>query len=450
MPGPENIRDYLDAVTAQIRWKRARPAAARELEAHLEDQRNEFQEAGCSLEEAERLAVEEMGDPVSVGADLDRLHRPKPQWGPVALTLALLLFGGWLRYALTRAGSPWGEDLDPFRCALSAAAGAAVLLGVYFLDVSRLLRWAKWVYIGAVALGMLCLCFLPRVNNASYFTRYVALLYPAVYALWLYDCRGKGWRGLLAAVGGGVPLAAVCMLAPFSLGLLLLGAVGFLSLALAIQMDWFTVPRRQALAAVGGLGAVLTLGLVWKIFGGSGNSRLEILLHPETDPMGKGFQAVMVRQVLEASRPVGEGSLALQTRAVQGMEFPPEMMLPEWNHDFLPTTMIYKLGWLPYLLLLAVLAALLLWMMRRCACQRSQSGKLLALAAVGTLAMQSVFAVALNLGFVAFTAQLPLVTGNLHSVADCALIGLALAAFRSETLLRDGVPACQTLQKEIA
>ena len=60
------------------------------------------------------------------------------------------------------------------------------------------------------------------------------------------------------------------------------------------------------------------------------------------------------------------------------------------------------------------------------------------------------FAAALNLGFVAFTAQLPLVTGNLHSVADCALIGLALAAFRSETLLRDGVPACQTLQKETA
>ena len=37
------------------------------------------------------------------------------------------------------------------------------------------------------------------------------------------------------------------------------------------------------------------------------------------------------------------------------------MMLPEWNHDFLPTTMVYKLGWLPYLLLLAVLAVLLLW-----------------------------------------------------------------------------------------
>ena len=109
------------------------------------------------------------------------------------------------------------------------------------------------------------------------------------------------------------------------------------------------------------------------------------------------------------------GDLPIQLNTVQGMELPPEMMLPEWNHDFLPTTMVYKLGWLPYLLLLAVLAALFLWMLRRCACQRSQSGELLALAVVGTLAVQSVFAVALNLGFVLFSAQLPLVTGNLHS-----------------------------------
>ena len=60
MPGPETIRDYLDTVTAQIRWKRARAAAVRELETHLEDQRKEFQTEGHPPEEAERLAVERL------------------------------------------------------------------------------------------------------------------------------------------------------------------------------------------------------------------------------------------------------------------------------------------------------------------------------------------------------------------------------------------------------
>ena len=262
MPGPETIRDYLDTVTAQIRWKRARAAAVRELETHLEDQRQEFQTEGHPPEEAERLAVEEMGDPVAVGTDLDRLHRPRPQWGMLAVTLALLLVGSFLRYALTRVGEPW-YDLDPFRCALSAAAGAAALMGAYFLDVSRLLYRARWVYMGAIAAGVLCPLFSPNVNNASYFTRYIVLLYPAVYALWLYDCRGKGWRGLLAAVAGGLPLTLICLAAPFMQGMVLLLVIGCFLLLLAVRMDWFTVPRRQELAAGGRLhpgGAVLPGG----------------------------------------------------------------------------------------------------------------------------------------------------------------------------------------------
>ena len=452
MPGPETIRDYLDTVTAQIRWKRARAAAVRELETHLEDQRQEFQTEGHPPEEAERLAVEEMGDPVAVGTDLDRLHRPRPQWGMFAVTLALLLVGSYLRYALTRVGEPW-YDLDPFRCALSAAAGAAALMGAYFLDVSRLLYRARWVYMGAIAAGVLCLLFSPNVNNASYFTRYIVLLYPAVYALWLYDCRGKGWRGLLAAVAGGLPLTLICLAAPFMQGMVLLLVIGCFLLLLAIRMDWFTVPRRQGLAAVGGLAAIMAGAVLWLLFAAGYNSaRIQALLHPETDPMGSGYQSIMTRRVLEASRLVGKGKdLSIQTVTLQGGELPLEMMLPEWNHDFFPTTMVYKLGWLPYLLLLAVLAALLLWILRRCACQRSQSGKLLALAVVGTLAVQSAFAVVLNLGFVLFSAQLPLVTGNLHSVADCALIGLALSAFRSESILRDTVvPVPQTPEKETA
>lgn len=318
MPGPESVRGYLDAVEAQIRWKRARTVAARELETHLEDQQEEFLAEGHPPEEAERLAVEDMGDPVAVGADLDRLHRPRPQWGMLGLTLALLLVGGWLRYALTRAGAPWDEALDPLRCALSVVTGAVVLVGAYFLDVSRLLRWAKWVYISALIVGVLFLRFSPIVNNVSYFTRYVVLFYPAVYALWLYACRGKGWRGLLAAVTGGIPLTVVCGMIPFAQGLLQLVAIDLLLLLTAIWMDWFNLPRLQALAAAGGLTAALAAGYVWRILESVHvTTYWQILFHPEIDPQGAGYQAVMARRILGASRLMGKGGdLSIQPQTV--------------------------------------------------------------------------------------------------------------------------------------
>ena len=85
MPEPDRIRTYLETAGEQIRWERARRVVIPELRQHLEDQRDAFAAEG--QEEAERLAVEEMGDPVSVGAELDRIHRPKPQCGLLALSL---------------------------------------------------------------------------------------------------------------------------------------------------------------------------------------------------------------------------------------------------------------------------------------------------------------------------------------------------------------------------
>lgn len=129
MPERETIQAWLETAAAQIRWRRARPVLTRELAHHLEDQRDAFAAEG--RENAETLAVEEMGDPVSVGAELDRIHRPDPQWGPLALSLILAAAGAVLRVHLT-AG--WIYDrADPARAALAVVLGSVALLAAWLL-----------------------------------------------------------------------------------------------------------------------------------------------------------------------------------------------------------------------------------------------------------------------------------------------------------------------------
>ena len=113
MPEHDTIQAYLETAGEQIRWGRARQIVIPELRQHLEDQRDAF--LAEDREDAERLAVEEMGDPVSVGAELDRIHRPKPQWGLLALTVAFALAGAVLRVWLTAVWiSPfWGTMPGP-------------------------------------------------------------------------------------------------------------------------------------------------------------------------------------------------------------------------------------------------------------------------------------------------------------------------------------------------
>lgn len=427
MPGPERTA-YLRTVGEQIRWRRARPAVVRELEHHLEDQQNDFLKNGHPPEEAERLAVEEMGDPVAVGTELDRLHRPRPQWGLLGLTLLLALAGALLRVYLTW---DWAyQNIDPVRTGITLALGAAGLLGGYFLDYSRLARWAGAVYIAALAAGVLCLWLSPVRNNASYYTRYVVLLYPSVYALWLYACRGRGWRHLAMAVLGGVPLTVLCMWVPSTLGLLILLVAGTVLLVMAIQMDWFGVPKGRAYAMVLGLA-----GAVSAVFAFLLRHRLFQALHPELDPLGRGYQAVRVRAALRGARWVGEGTLDTPYT-----DLPYELAVPDANADFLPATVIHALGWLPFLLLVLAVGLLLFWLVRRCLGQKNQMGRLLALSVALSLGVQAAFSLVLNLGIVLFSAQFPFVTGNLHTAVCMGLVGLALSVFRSGSLVWEDAP----------
>ena len=67
-------KKYIPMVTEQIRCKRALPLVTKELEGHIEDQKSDYMKAGMNAEEAEEAAVLEMGDPVEVGVEMDRIH----------------------------------------------------------------------------------------------------------------------------------------------------------------------------------------------------------------------------------------------------------------------------------------------------------------------------------------------------------------------------------------
>lgn len=437
---PETIQAYLEAVREQIRWKRARPVLIQELERHLEDQRDAFLGDGKSPEEAERLAVLDMGDPVTVGTELDAVHRPRPQWGLLGLTFALAVIGAVLR--MTFRHSCPGPDF--IKTLASLGLGTAALLGMYFLDVSRLVRHGRAVYIGALAAGLLTLP-LTRVA-VSYYTRYVVLFYPIVYALWLYSFRNKGWRGFALAVLGGVPLAAVCCMAPFMTGLLLLLFSGLVLTLFAAARDWFGIGRWKGIGAVLAVPAVMLTCLISRGYLNSFRNRMQIALHPELDPMGSGFIGQILRLFWKDIPPLrrsGSVGAAVNAGARIRVCYPDsayalEKTTPiDFSHDFLPASIAVAVGWLPFLLLAAALTALLVWVLVKGLRQKYIPGRFVVLAVVLPLGLQTLFSVALNLGFVFFSAGLPLIVGNLQTVVDMALIGLALSVFRGDSIARE-------------
>ena len=423
------IKDYLNTVGEQIRWKRARASVLLELEQHLSDQRDAFADEGC--DDAERMAVEEMGDPVMLGTQLDGIHRPKPQKCLLVLTILFAVVCAFLRVWLT--ADYCYLAINPLKTLLSVCLGCAALLGGYFLDYSFLARYGKKFYVGALIFGVLMLYCSPKVNNVSYYTRYVASFFPVVYAAWFYTCRNKGWLGIFSAVAGGIPLCLICLVAPSIWGALLLVIVGLVLFVVAAQKDWFSIGKgKTALVVAAGVISMAAAACGTALTSNRFLIRWENFLHPERDPLGHSYAAMMVKNVLSGSRWLGEGQLNSEFGSV-----PVEALLPNCETDFLLTTLIYKLGWIPFILLVTAFAVLLCWLAVRCIRQRSQFGKMVALSVLIPFCLRTIMGIALSLGHILTSVSFPFFVGNLQMVLDMGMVGLVLSVFRQDGIAQN-------------
>lgn len=411
----EVLADYLTAVGAQIRWRRAREPLLRELSDHIADQAADYRADG--LEEADALdrAVAEMGDPETVGRDLDRLHRPKNRWGLALAVLLLTLAGLFLQYRTYEASEQGMMDLYA-RQAVWVPIALVLLCGVWFSDCTLLLRW-RW----AAVLTVAAIAWAALNTNGTYrpIALYVALLLPVLYAALLCRHRNGGsvtvllW-GLAAWV---LPLPT--MLVPSASAYLLSGSAMTLVLLTAAGLGWFAGKRRKnlllsLLPTLLGLGVLLLSGLQK----GYLPRRLAGFLHPELDPNGVGYLYLHLRQ----------GTLADVCETILSSTDLMLAFLAQWKGEWV----------FPLTAALLALAALLL--LRRMWKLRSLTGRLLALAAFLPLLLQSGLYLLFNLGY-SFLGplSLPFLSfGIAYLLTNSLLVGFLLSVFRMDALLRDG------------
>lgn len=88
------IEEYVDSVSVGLNDRRVRESIRDELRAHLEDSTEELVREGHTAEEAEELAVKDMGDPNDTVALLNEVHKPIFEWKQIIglSVLSLMLY----------------------------------------------------------------------------------------------------------------------------------------------------------------------------------------------------------------------------------------------------------------------------------------------------------------------------------------------------------------------
>lgn len=244
---PSRIIEYLETVRQQIRWKKAQPPVLEELENHLTDQKNAYISDGLDEETAIIKAIAEMGDPVIVGEQLDRTHRPRPDWPLLIMTAGLLFLGLAIQFMI---GTDIHNGMEMFsKQVIWVGLGIIVLLAAYFLDFTIMGKFPWIIYLLLIAVTVAGFWFYGGFHggNSRLTAIYPLLLFPTTFAGMVHSKRNKGYDGLILCGAAAIVPALLSLIIHNSTVLFLIGISCLTILTYSVAKGWFNVRKIYAL-----------------------------------------------------------------------------------------------------------------------------------------------------------------------------------------------------------
>ena len=395
--------EYLKTLTDQIRCKMAREAVRDELLCHIEDQKAAFISEGMEQDEAEEAAVLEMGDPVETGNEMDRIHRPKMAWGMIALIAALSIVGYVVQKLIeAKVVEAGGYNWLGSKNLLFLAAGLVIMIGVCFLDYTRIGKYAREIMISVDVLVFVGITFFAlMLNGAANFIwipvigpitiEYILLLTVPLYAGVLYSYRGQGYRAVVKGILWMILPVWLALRIPRLTTSVTLALSFVIMLVIAVWRNWFRISRKKTLAGIfaGTVIAPAMVGAYYWFFGASyQQERLRMILTRDPNESGAGYTVGVIRQLLGDSRIAGPGNLSLEASQVPVFQ------------DFVLSGVIAYYGILAAVIFVGLLLFLLVRFLKISLGQRNQLGMLMGAGCSVLFLVEAAFYLLTNLGVI--------------------------------------------------
>lgn len=456
------MHEYLDALSEQIRCKKARPLVVEEIRGHIEDQAESFEKDGMDKNLALEKAVAEMGDPIQTGVELDRIHRPKMQWSIIGMAALLSLFGMIMQIVIFNAGTLSNDinvttirDSYIINSVIFTVIGLAVMIGVCMIDYTFLGKYPKvlWFVMCALLLIIIYLCDSTAIFSGTFLFSYMfsyriryfysTLMIP-VYAAVTYRCRNHKMSGFFGCIGFLLLGVFTTAFAPVS-SKIEFNICTLIILTVAILKNWFvTVSDTKVF-----LKKTVQLCILWipalviplwivitALFFGNKTTllasyqvaRIKAMFGMlENADTTVSYVTTSVRNVLSGATFLGEQELPLTT-------------IPAIQNDYIITGMISYFGIGFTTLILILMGAFLLKAFRVSTKQKNQLGSIISTGCASELLVKTLIYIGANLGLQMPFAQMSmpfLSYGLMNTVMNAVLTGLLLSVFRNTDIISE-------------
>ena len=462
-------QEYLKSLTEQIRTKRARTMVAEEVEAHIEDQKQDFMAHGLGEEEAESMAVVEMGDPVEAGVKLDRVHRPKMEW-TVLMAILIISIMGLILQAVVTSSFPTMDmsTLEAFKDNFlyggiwsAMLIGIAVMLGICYLDYSILVKWSFpiWAVMQIPAVfSIISKIFFdetmwigPMVNGRSIVQMLLSYLVIPFYAGTIYHFRRKGTKGLIiSTVCLGISVLTDLMI-PFMSSAVVTGITGLVLLHVAVCKGWFGENKKKFLTRMWGVIGICLILMSGITFWGNGRfvtdyqvHRLEALITGEHWDYTRGAVADVANAAKDSNsskwhESQSSGKIEVTDPYNGATEVEAITLYNYARNDYIWTYLFHYFGNVKGVFLVVVFAVFMALLLRMAVKQKNRLGYMLSIGCVIFLILQSLFYIGVNAGLYPISGNyMPFLShGNMTMMITYFYMGILLSVYRNSNIVKN-------------
>lgn len=311
------IKEFLNGVCEQIKYKPIRSEIAEELENHLRESKEHYLEEGMEERRAEERAILQMGEAEKIGKKLNKIHKPKFNLQLLVLTMILLQFGFLISILQ-------GQDVYKTNL-IMIIIGMLPCIFLYFFDYRKLQKCSIYFYVIATL-------FLLYADGRNYIHVGNFAISPSTISTILYlisfvgilqkaDKNSKITIKWQEKIKGIKMIYIIIALSIFSILLLATVANAVKDAILLILLYLVTVTVKlkdinkqngKTIAIVWGSIALCTVLLFSILFITSGNigeyrvNRFVASFLPEIDPQGDGWQGIEQRKIINGANLLGE------------------------------------------------------------------------------------------------------------------------------------------------
>ena len=435
------MEKYLEKLLLQIRCKKARPYIAEEIKGHIESQIEDNIADGMSYEEAEKNAVADMGDPVTVGISLDKIHKPQIAWKLLVIVGILSLLGILLQQSIFYQGGY--SNLEPFMQEMyqletesfvySVFIGFVLMCGIYFIDYTVIAKYSKIIGLFIITMGILLLAgfFGGDINGVRYSIGFgmfrisatsLMMFYVPIYGAISYKYRDGGFSALLKSI--------VCLIIPvfitFRMPNLIVAIIMMISmliqLTVAILKGWFKISVKKTIVSLWAVFMFLPIMLLFVMY---------------TFHLLAEYQEARIRSFFSAS---GEGFYLTSMLRT----FSKDILfvgnsgndvigsLPEFNSDYIFSYILNSYGSIAGIVVVAVLAALVMFIFGASIKQKNELGMVMGFGCGMIILLNILLNLLGALGIIPPASSfLPFLSIGRSNILLCyALVGIIMSIYR--------------------